>query len=64
VDLSPVPQAQVGSPVVLWGEGLPIDEVAQASGTVGYELMCALAPRVPTSVATITASDSAAPAVA
>jgi alanine racemase len=26
---------------------LPIDEVAQAAGTVGYELMCALAPRVP-----------------
>jgi alanine racemase len=27
---------------------LPIDEVAQAAGTVGYELMCALAQRVPT----------------
>jgi alanine racemase len=26
---------------------LPIDEVAQAAGTVGYELMCAVAPRVP-----------------
>jgi alanine racemase len=38
--------------VTLWGEGprgarLPIDEVAQAAGTLGYELMCALAPRVP-----------------
>jgi alanine racemase len=32
--------------VVLWGEGLPIDEVAMFAGTVGYELMCALAPRV------------------
>jgi alanine racemase len=53
VDLSPVPQARVGSEVTLWGRGpgstvLPIDEVAQAAGTVGYELMCALAPRVPT----------------
>jgi alanine racemase len=52
VDLTPVPHAAMGSPVTLWGCGphgsvLPIDEVAQAAGTVGYELMCALAPRVP-----------------
>ncbi len=47
VDLAPVPQAGVGTPVVLWGEGLPIDAVAVPAGTVGYELMCALAPRVP-----------------
>ena len=46
VDLTPAPEAHVGSRVVLWGEGLPIDEVAQAAGTLGYELMCALAPRV------------------
>ena len=45
VDLSEVPDARVGSPVVLWGEGLPVDDVAAAS-TVGYELLCALAPRV------------------
>jgi alanine racemase len=55
VDLSPVPAAGFGSEVTLWGEGphggrLPIDEVARAAGTVGYELMCALAPRVPTRV--------------
>lgn len=53
VDLGPVPHAQVGSEVTLWGRGprdttLPIDEVAQAAGTIGYELMCALARRVPT----------------
>ena len=47
VDLSPVPTAHVGSKVTLWGLGLPIDEVANAAGTIGYELMCALAPRVP-----------------
>ncbi|HEY0821055.1 MAG TPA: alanine racemase [Rhizobacter sp.] len=52
VDLTPVPEAQVGSEVTLWGLGpngsrLPIDEVAQAAGTIGYELMCAVAPRVP-----------------
>ncbi len=46
VDLSEVPGARVGSRVTLWGDDLPIDEVAQAAGTIGYELMCALAPRV------------------
>jgi alanine racemase len=46
VDLTPVPNARVGSKVTLWGDGLPIDEVAAAAGTIGYELMCALAPRV------------------
>ncbi|HSM98488.1 MAG TPA: alanine racemase [Gallionella sp.] len=47
VDLSALPQADVGSRVVLWGEGLAVEEVAQAAGTVSYELMCALTPRVP-----------------
>jgi len=47
VDLTHVPEAGVGSHVELWGAQLPIDEVANAAGTVGYELMCALAPRVP-----------------
>ncbi len=46
VDLTPVPNARIGSKVTLWGDGLPIDDVAQAAGTIGYELMCALAPRV------------------
>lgn len=46
VDLGPVSHARVGTSVTLWGEGLPIDDVAVSAGTVGYELMCALAPRV------------------
>jgi alanine racemase len=46
VDLSDLPQAGIGSKVELWGRQLPIDEVAGAAGTIGYELMCALAPRV------------------
>ena len=51
VDLTPVPGAGRGSEVTLWGQTpsgavLPIDEVARAGGTVGYELMCALAQRV------------------
>ncbi len=55
VDLTPVPAAGPGSEVTLWGCGpggtvLPIDEVARAAGTVGYELMCALAARVPVAV--------------
>jgi alanine racemase len=52
VDLTPVPDAGFGSEVTLWGRArngavLPIDEVAQPAGTIGYELMCAVAPRVP-----------------
>ncbi|WP_313300343.1 alanine racemase [Diaphorobacter sp.] len=51
VDLTPVAGAGMGAEVTLWGKAssgalLPIDEVAQAAGTIGYELMCAVAPRV------------------
>ncbi len=47
VDLSDVRDAQAGSRVVLWGEGMPVDEVARAAGTISYELLCALTRRVP-----------------
>jgi alanine racemase len=47
VDLSHMPHAGVGSRVVLWGAGLPIEQVAHAAETVSYELMCALNKRVP-----------------
>ena len=47
VDLGECPEAGVGSRVVLWGEGLPVDTVAAAAGTSSYELLCALAARVP-----------------
>ena len=55
VDLTVLPQAGPGSEVTLWGRGpggavLPIDTVAHAAGTIGYELMCALATRVPVRV--------------
>jgi alanine racemase len=55
VDLDGIAAADVGSEVVLWGRSsqgavLPIDEVAHACNTVGYELMCARAPRVPVRV--------------
>jgi alanine racemase len=53
VDISHLPEAGIGSEVTMWGRAangavLPIDEVAATAGTVGYELMCALAQRVPT----------------
>jgi len=47
VDLTPLPHARVGSSVVLWGEGMAVDEVAIAAGTVGYELLCGVTQRVP-----------------
>ena len=52
VDLTPLPQAGMGSEVVLWGRSshgalLHADEVAQAAGTIAYEPLCAVAPRVP-----------------
>ena len=56
LDLSALSSAGIGSEVTLWGEGpaggsrLAIDEVAHTAGTIGYELMCALARRVPVRV--------------
>ncbi len=47
IDLTDMPNVQIGAPVTLWGaKQLSIDEVAHAAGTVGYELMCAVANRV------------------
>ncbi|CAM3820260.1 alanine racemase [Xenorhabdus thuongxuanensis] len=50
VDLTPCPQANIGSIAELWGKNLPVDEVAKSAGTIGYELLCALAKRVPVTV--------------
>ncbi len=47
VDLSALPDADAGSGVTLWGAGMPVEEVAHAAGTISYELLCALAARVP-----------------
>ena len=47
VDLTEVPEATIGSPVVLWGEGLPVDDVAAAASTVGYHLLTSVTARVP-----------------
>jgi alanine racemase len=55
VDLTSLPAAGFSSEVTLWGHAsngtvLGIDAVAHAAGTLGYELMCAVAPRVPVQV--------------
>jgi alanine racemase len=57
VDLSGLPASGMGSEVTLWGASaqgsvLSVDEVAAGAGTLGYELLCALAPRVPVAVHT------------
>jgi alanine racemase len=47
VDISDLPEAYIGTPVTLWGEGLSADEVAAACGTLSYELLVKLTARVP-----------------
>ena len=46
VDLTHLTDTGVGSQVILWGRGLPVEEVAYAAGTINYELLCARAQRV------------------
>lgn len=46
VDLRVQPEAKEGDPVVLWGEGLPVEEIARAAGTIPYELLCGVTQRV------------------
>jgi alanine racemase len=47
VDISDIPDAYIGSPVTLWGQGLSADEIGAAAGTLSYELLCKLTARVP-----------------
>jgi alanine racemase len=46
IDITNIPSAQISSPVELFGTQLAVDEVANAAGTIGYELLTAVAPRV------------------
>lgn len=46
VDLRSQPQAKTGDPVVLWGEGLPVEEIAKHAGTISYEMLCAVHKRL------------------
>jgi alanine racemase len=45
VDLRNQPHAKIGDPVVLWGEGLPVERVARASATSAYEILTRMTPR-------------------
>jgi alanine racemase len=47
VDITDLPPVNPGDPVELWGERLPVEEIAAAAGTVAYELVCAVSQRVP-----------------
>lgn len=47
VDLRQQTSAKVGDPVVLWGEGLPVETIASAATTIAYELFCGVTARVP-----------------
>lgn len=47
IDVTEAPSVKVGSKVLLWGSGLPVEEVAQAAGTISYELLCSVSQRVP-----------------
>lgn len=46
-DLTDIPEADIGSPVQLWGDIVAADDVAEACGTISYELFCAVNARVP-----------------
>ena len=47
VDVSALRAVHVGTPAILWGPGLPVDEVARHAGTIPYELLCSVSQRVP-----------------
>jgi alanine racemase len=46
VDLRNNPRAKINDPVILWGEGLPIEKIAKSANTIAYELLCQITQRV------------------
>jgi alanine racemase len=46
VDVTSLPGVVPGDEVVLWGEGLPVEEIALHAGTIPYELICGVSQRV------------------
>ena len=48
IDLRAHPGAKVGSKVILWGEGLPVEEVALHTDSINYDLLTGLQPRAKT----------------
>jgi alanine racemase len=47
VDVTQLSGVHVGTPVVLWGIGLPVEEIARYAATIPYELLCGVSQRVP-----------------
>lgn len=47
LDVTDLASVQVGDPVTLWGEGLPVGEVARHASSIGYELLARMPARVP-----------------
>lgn len=60
VDLRQHPEARIGDPVVLWGEGLPVERIARAADTISYTLMCGITPRVKVEVIEAEPADESA----
>lgn len=50
VDLGPDCKDKIGDEAILWGEGLPVERIASLCGTIPYELVCHIMPRVNTEV--------------
>ncbi|MFM7481964.1 MAG: alanine racemase C-terminal domain-containing protein, partial [Candidatus Methylopumilus sp.] len=53
IDITNIPNASISSEVELWGEHILVDEVAEKSGTVGYELLCAISASIRVPMETI-----------
>ena len=47
VDVSHIPEVAQGDEVILFGKELPVEEVATLAGTINYEIVCGISPRVP-----------------
>ena len=50
VDITAIPEAEIGAYVEMWGNQVSVDDVAHSAETISYELLCAVAPRVPLKV--------------
>ncbi len=46
VDVTDIPAVSTGDPVVLWGDEVPVEEIARLAGTIPYELVCGVSQRV------------------
>lgn len=57
LDLRQHPEARIGDPVLLWGEGLPVERIAQAAGTISYTLLCGVTARVRREVIPVPSTD-------